>query len=90
MKAIHIENVKKRFGTTQAVDAISFDVEKGSVFGFLGPNGAGKTTTIRMLMDFIRPDEGKITILGKDAHKDEVELKKEIGRGKHISILLSS
>lgn len=79
MKAIQIENLKKCFGATQAVDSISFDVERGSVFGFLGPNGAGKTTTIRMLMDFIRPDEGKITILGKDAHRDEVELKKEIG-----------
>ncbi|NQU99433.1 MAG: ABC transporter ATP-binding protein, partial [Parcubacteria group bacterium] len=48
-------------------------------FGFLGPNGAGKTTTIRCLMDFLRPTEGEINILGKDAQKDSVELKKDIG-----------
>ncbi|MBU0670625.1 ABC transporter ATP-binding protein, partial [Patescibacteria group bacterium] len=72
--------LKKYFGKkVKAVDGISFNIEKGEVFGFLGPNGAGKTTTIRCLMDFIRPTEGEIKILGKDAHKDETELKKSIG-----------
>jgi ABC-2 type transport system ATP-binding protein len=79
MKAIEIQNLTKHFGSTKAVDDISFSVEQGQIFGFLGPNGAGKTTTIRMMMDFIRPDSGTATILGKDAQRDETCLKKEIG-----------
>jgi len=77
--AIKIENLKKYFGSIKAVDGISIEVEKGILFGFLGPNGAGKTTTIRCMMDFIRPMEGSVTILGKDARRDSVELKKRIG-----------
>ena len=79
MAAIKIDNLYKHFGKTKAVDGISFEVEKGEVFGFLGPNGAGKSTTIRCLMDFIRPTKGKIEILGKDAQKDSVELNRHIG-----------
>lgn len=79
MNAIEIHNVSKQFGTVSAVDTVSFEVKEGQVFGFLGPNGAGKTTTIRMMMDFIRPDSGSISILGKDAQKHETELKKEMG-----------
>jgi len=79
MPAIEVNNLSKHFGHTRAVDGISFSVEKGEIFGFLGPNGAGKTTTIRCFMDFIRPTGGSITILGKDAQKDSVELKKHIG-----------
>jgi ABC-2 type transport system ATP-binding protein len=76
---IEIKNLKKYFGSVKAVDGISFEIQKGEVFGFLGPNGAGKTTTIRCLMDFIRPTEGTITIFGKDAQKDSVFLKGKIG-----------
>lgn len=79
MSAIEVKNLKKYFGKVKAVDDITFSVEKGTVFGFLGPNGAGKTTTIRCMMDFIRPTEGRIAILGKDAQKNSVELKKKIG-----------
>lgn len=79
MKAIEIKNLKKHFGTVKAVDDISFSVEQGQIFGFIGPNGAGKTTTIRMMINFIRPDSGEISILGKDAQRDEACLKKEIG-----------
>ena len=79
MAAIEVHTLKKYFGKTKAVDGISFSVEKGEIFGFLGPNGAGKTTTIRCIMDFIRPMEGSIKILGKDAQKDAVCLKKSIG-----------
>ena len=79
MPAIEIKNLKKYFGKVKAVNGISLAVEKGEIFGFLGPNGAGKTTTIRCMMDFIRPTEGKIGILGFDARKDSVELKKNIG-----------
>ena len=79
MNAIEVKNLKKYFGKVKALDGISFSVEKGEVFGFLGPNGAGKTTTIRIMMDFLRPTEGKIKLLGKDAKEDSVELKKKIG-----------
>lgn len=79
MSVIEIKNLKKYFGKTKAVDNISFSVERGEIFGFLGPNGAGKTTTIRCMMDFIRPDGGLINILGKDAQREAVVLKKSIG-----------
>lgn len=79
MSAIELKNLRKYFGETKAVDDISFEVEKGEIFGFLGPNGAGKTTTIRCMMDFIRPTGGSINILGKDAQKDSVDLKKRVG-----------
>jgi ABC-2 type transport system ATP-binding protein len=79
MSAIEVKNLQKHFGDTRAIDGISFSVEPGEIFGFLGPNGAGKTTTIRCLMDFIRPTAGSISILGLDAQKDTVALKKKIG-----------
>ena len=79
MDVIEVQNLVKYFGKTKAVDGISFQVEKGEIFGFLGPNGAGKTTTIRCMMDFIRPMDGRIIILGKDAQKNSVELKSKIG-----------
>ena len=64
MDALVIENVSKSFGTVRAVDDLSVRVPAGSIYGFLGPNGAGKTTTIRMIMDIIYPDTGRIHILG--------------------------
>ncbi|MEI6237567.1 MAG: ABC transporter ATP-binding protein [Candidatus Saccharibacteria bacterium] len=76
---IQIDNLKKHFGLTKAVDGVSFEVKKGESFGFLGPNGAGKTTTIRCMMDFIRPSSGQITLFGLDAHKNSVKLKQKIG-----------
>lgn len=79
MSQIEIQNLEKHFGNVRAVDDISFNVEKGEVFGFLGPNGAGKTTTIRCMMDFIRPTRGQVRILEKDSKKNAVALKSEIG-----------
>ncbi|MBI4744052.1 MAG: ABC transporter ATP-binding protein [Actinobacteria bacterium] len=84
---IEVVNLKKYFSYfgikgrdfVKAVDGISLEVKKGEVYGFLGPNGAGKTTTIRCIMDFIHPTSGSIKVLGKDAHKDSVFLKKKIG-----------
>jgi len=79
MNVIEVENLKKYFGKTKAVDGISFEVKKGEIFGFLGPNGAGKTTAIRCMMDFIKPTSGSIKILDRDAQKDSVFLKEKIG-----------
>ena len=64
MHTVEISHVAKSFGSTHAVVDVSFDVERGEIFGLLGPNGAGKTTTIRMMLDIFRPDRGTIAILG--------------------------
>ncbi len=65
MSILRVENISKRFDKTVAVDNISFQIEKGKVYGILGPNGAGKTTTIRMIMNIIIPDSGEIEVLGE-------------------------
>ena len=62
---IQVIHLSKNFGKTLAVDRVSFDVEKGKIFGLLGPNGAGKTTTIRMINYIMPPDEGEILINGE-------------------------
>src|SRR6266850_8580124 len=67
MNAIDIQHVRKAFDGHLAVDDLSLQVPKGSVYGLLGPNGAGKTTTIRMILDIIRPDQGSITLFGKSS-----------------------
>lgn len=77
--AIVINNLVKRFGSTTAVDDVSFSVEPGEVFGFLGPNGAGKTTTIRMMMDFLRSDSGTVEIFGLNVITAGVEARRHIG-----------
>lgn len=64
MATISFKQVSKRFGETQAVDALSFDVHPGEIFGLLGPNGAGKTTCIRMILDIFTPDSGEISVMG--------------------------
>ncbi len=61
-----VDAVSKRFGTTDVVSDLSFDVRAGEVLGFLGPNGAGKTTTMRMILDIIRPDRGEIRVFGSE------------------------
>jgi ABC-2 type transport system ATP-binding protein len=67
MDAVVLEEVQKSFGTVRAVDRLSARVPTGAITGFLGPNGAGKTTTLRMLLDIIRPDAGRIEVLGRSA-----------------------
>ncbi|HUW84792.1 MAG TPA: ATP-binding cassette domain-containing protein [Phycisphaerae bacterium] len=63
-EALLLDDVCKSFGPVRAVDHLSVRVPTGCVYGFLGPNGAGKTTTLRMVMDIIRPDSGRIEVLG--------------------------
>ncbi|MFC4448668.1 ABC transporter ATP-binding protein [Halorussus aquaticus] len=79
MAAIEIDGVTKRYGDVVAVRDLSFEVEEGEVFGFLGPNGAGKSTTINMLLDFVRPTEGEIRVLGKDVHDESVAVREHLG-----------
>lgn len=77
--AIDVADLTKRFGTTLAVDHISFSVQEGEIFGFLGPNGAGKTTTTRMLTGVIPPDAGTALILGYDIRHSPVLAKQGFG-----------
>ena len=73
MKVIEAHDLTKRFGDFTAVDAISFEVEKGEIFGFLGANGAGKTTAMRMLCGLSKPTSGmgrwQVLILKKTLKK---------------------
>jgi len=61
---VKVDSVTKRFAGHTAVEGLSLEVPGGSIFGLLGPNGAGKSTTIRMIMNIITPDEGRISVLG--------------------------
>jgi len=79
MNAIEVKNLTKQFGDLTAVNHISFEVEKGEIFGFLGPNGAGKTTTIRMLTGLLTPDSGDIFIDGVDIRKNTIKAKMKMG-----------
>ncbi|MDD4017142.1 MAG: ABC transporter ATP-binding protein [Kiritimatiellae bacterium] len=74
-----VSNLKKNFGSIQAVKDVSFTVKKGEVLGFLGPNGAGKSTTMRMITGFIPPTAGTATICGHDIINDPVAAKRCIG-----------
>jgi ABC-2 type transport system ATP-binding protein len=63
--ALRLSGVTKRFGTKTAVDRLDLSIPRGCIYGFLGQNGAGKTTTLRMIMDILRPDEGRLEVLGQ-------------------------
>jgi ABC-2 type transport system ATP-binding protein len=76
---IEVSSLKKSYGDLKAVDGISFQVNKGEVFGLLGPNGAGKTTTIEILEGLRAKDDGNVNVLGLDPWKNGYELHKKIG-----------
>jgi ABC-2 type transport system ATP-binding protein len=76
---IKVENITKSYGPQKAVDRISFHVKTGEILGFLGPNGAGKTTTMKMLTNYLLPEEGNIYIGGRSLLEEADELKKHIG-----------
>ena len=79
MAAIELEGVHKRFGDVTALRGLDLTVEDGEIFGFLGPNGAGKSTTIDILLDFVRPSEGEVRVLGYDAHEESREVRQHTG-----------
>src|SRR5215470_8108849 len=76
---ISTDQLTKRFGDFTAVDAISFEVKKGEIFGFLGANGAGKTTAMRMLCGLSFPTSGKASVAGFDVYKQTEHIKRNIG-----------
>ena len=78
-RSIEVDGLTRRFGTFTAVDAISFDVAQGEVFGFLGANGAGKTTAIRMLIGLLAPTAGSARVAGYDVATQAEMVKRNIG-----------
>ncbi|MDE1816330.1 MAG: ABC transporter ATP-binding protein [Thaumarchaeota archaeon] len=79
MYCIEAKSLSKSYGNVTAVDSIDLSVESGKIFGFLGPNGAGKTTTIKLLTTLIPTSSGTINILGIDASRDPLGVRKKIG-----------
>ena len=79
MLSIKAEGLTKRFRTLTAVDRLSFEVEKGEIFGLLGPNGAGKTTTLRMLASLILPSDGSAKVQGYDVAIEPMKVREMVG-----------
>jgi ABC-2 type transport system ATP-binding protein len=77
--AIDVHGLTRRFGSFTAVDAITFDVSEGEVFGFLGANGAGKTTAIKMLIGLLAPTSGDATVAGCDVVRESDAVRRRIG-----------
>lgn len=77
MSVIKVDNISKDYGSKRGVFNLSFEVNRGEIFGMLGPNGAGKTTTIRQLMGFIKSDKGSAKILDMDCfvNRENIQLK---------------
>lgn len=78
-KAIEVINLTKKFGSLTAVNNISFQVQRGQIFGFLGANGSGKSTTIRMLCGILTPSSGEGRVLGFDIVREAEQIKQNIG-----------
>jgi len=76
---INISNISKKFGRHYALDDVSYQVQRGSVFALLGENGAGKTTTIRTLLGLCLPDSGTSSVLGLDCQKDDLKIRQSVG-----------
>lgn len=86
-KVIICDELTKKFGDFTAVNAISFDVKRGEIFGFLGANGAGKTTAIKMLSGLLLPSSGEASVAGFDVNKESEKIKKNIGyMSQHFSL----
>lgn len=77
--AVEMNNVVKRYSDLVAVNNLSLTIKQGEIFGLLGPNGSGKSTTLKMLLGLIQATEGSVTVLGLDAKKDSVGVKRLVG-----------
>ena len=87
MNAIEASGVRKRFGTTQALDGVDLVAPEGTVLGVLGPNGAGKTTAVRVLATLLRPDSGSARVAGHDVVRDPGRVRGSIGlTGQYASV----
>lgn len=79
MSEIAVVGLRKEYDGSIAVDSLSFEINKGEIFGIVGPNGAGKTTTLKMLSGLIAPTKGSIKIQGMDIKKDAQRIKQKLG-----------
>ncbi|WP_129115412.1 ABC transporter ATP-binding protein [Halegenticoccus tardaugens] len=77
--AIELRGVQKQYGDVIALKDLDLTIESGEIFGFLGPNGAGKSTTIDILLDFVRPTDGSVRVLGLDAQTDSLAVRRRTG-----------
>jgi ABC-2 type transport system ATP-binding protein len=77
--AVETNGLSKKYGSLTAVNKLNLKVTRGSIHGFLGPNGAGKTTTIKILVGLLKPDEGILSVLGKEVHGDQADARLGIG-----------
>ena len=77
--AIRAVGLTKYYGAVVGIENLSFEVERGEVYGFLGANGAGKTTTMRLLLDLLRPTSGSAAVMGVDCHRRSLEARRFIG-----------
>ena len=77
--AVSIQRIAKRFGNVQALDGVSLQIGEGEFFGLLGPNGAGKTTLISCLAGLVRPDSGKVSVMGFDVQSRYREARRQLG-----------
>ena len=77
--AIDVQDLSKKFGSLQAVNHVSIQIEQGHITGFLGPNGSGKTTTLRMLCGLLTPDSGHGRVLGLDFPRQSEVIKRQAG-----------
>jgi ABC-2 type transport system ATP-binding protein len=77
--AVELKGVTKRYNEIVAVNNLNLTISTGEIFGLLGPNGSGKSTTLKMLMGLVQPTAGSVTVLGLDAQKQPVEVKRLVG-----------
>src|SRR5262249_59131471 len=76
---VRVAGIRKTYGATVALDNVSFDVQRGEIFGLIGPNGAGKTTTLECVEGLRKPDRGTIAVLDLDPFRDRRALQNRIG-----------
>ena len=74
---VEVKNLKKKYGSKEAVKGISFNIQKNEILGLLGPNGSGKTTTIGMMLGLLKPTNGEILIDGKKIEENRIETLKK-------------
>uniref|UniRef100_UPI0025A4DF39 ABC transporter ATP-binding protein n=1 Tax=Romboutsia ilealis TaxID=1115758 RepID=UPI0025A4DF39 len=79
MNIIEIKNLTKVYGKNRGIQDINISVKEGEIYGFIGPNGAGKSTTIKILLNFIYPTSGEVSIFGMDSVKESEKIKEYIG-----------
>jgi ABC-2 type transport system ATP-binding protein len=84
---LNVSNLTKYYGEFKALDSVSFEVEKSSVYGYLGPNGAGKTTTIRIMLGLLKPNEGKVQIAGANPSEDPIHALQFVGYAPELPTL---